>query len=95
MTGRQGRGHSRYVRAKANQRAKRADCWICGEPIDYEAESRPSNPDSYTVDHVVPWSKDPTLRYEPTNLRSAHWKCNDARGADDLPPELGYTSRAW
>lgn len=93
MSGRPGRGHSRYVRAKANQRAKQAPCWICGEPIDYDAD--PNDPDSFTVDHMVGWAKAPELRYEPSNMQSAHRKCNDARGADDLPPALGLTSRNW
>lgn len=88
--GRQGR---RWRRLHAEQKAKGLPCWLCGQAIKYDAEK--SDPESFTVDHVIPLSRRRDLAEEPTNLRSAHARCNKERGARAPQPALGTTSREW
>jgi 5-methylcytosine-specific restriction endonuclease McrA len=68
-------------------------CWLCGRPIESEAD--------YSVDHVVPRSVDPTLTWEPGNWRPAHLRRHDSigcpgnsgRGARPVAPRVN--SRRW
>lgn len=41
-------------------RRNRPPCWLCGQPIDYEAEPG-TTPDSLTLDHRFPVSRRPDL----------------------------------
>lgn len=75
---------------RAAQRAKRLPCWLCGQAIDYAAP--PDDPDSFSYDHIRPWSTHPDLRYDPANGASAHLRCNKARGNRDPRPSLGLRS---
>jgi 5-methylcytosine-specific restriction endonuclease McrA len=89
-----GRRGRRWNRLKANQRAKRLPCWLCGQPINYNLKA--PHPDSFSVDHAKPWVTHPALREDPANLRSAHYGCNSSR--QDKPAEqvaLNNTSEAW
>lgn len=88
-----GRGSRRWSKLRAQQRAKRLPCWICGQPINYEAEWPDS--DSFSVDHERPLSTYPEGAEDPANLRSAHLGCNSSRGARAPRPTLGATSREW
>lgn len=76
-----GRGKGRvgrpYLRACATLRAQHHDCWLCGQPIDYNAPPRTRW--SYSTDHVTPLSHD-GAPLDPGNLRAAHYGCNSARG---------------
>lgn len=54
-------------------------CWLCSQPIDYQAAKR--TPQSPELDHAKPVSTHPHLVYEPTNFRIAHATCNHTRGA--------------
>ncbi|WPM94324.1 HNH endonuclease, partial [Arthrobacter phage Marchesin] len=66
-------------RIVANLRAARhRDCWLCGEPINYDADK--DDPLSFSADHKKPWSKFPELREDPGNYAPAHLGCNKARG---------------
>ncbi|SDF99030.1 HNH endonuclease [Cellulosimicrobium cellulans] len=76
---------------KRGQRAKRLPCWLCGQPIDYDAP--PDDPNSFSYDHAKPWDTHPALRLDPGNGRSAHLRCNKARGKRDPRPGLGLRSR--
>jgi len=77
----------------ANQRAKQLPCWICRQPINYEAKANSS--DAFEVDHIKPVSTHPELAEEPMNLASSHGGCNRSKGARALKPTLGNTSRNW
>ena len=69
-------------------------CWICGQPIDYTADSN-SHPDAFQPDHFYPVSTHPELALDPGNLRPCHRSCNIARGDGPPPLGLGRTSRTW
>lgn len=79
---------------RLRERVKRHQdtCWICGEPINFDADY--PAPDSFTVDHVEPVAMRPELARTYSNLRAAHAGCNRARGQGDGPTEL-TTSRPW
>lgn len=82
-----------YRRLVAAQKALGLPCWLCG--YDIPADLDPRHPLSFTLDHLVPLSKGGSL-LDPANARSAHRRCNSARGnrtqsrAQQLP-----TSRRW
>jgi len=88
-----GRSGSTWRKLSANQRAKRLPCCICRQPIDYTLTY--PNEDSFSVEHIKPWSTHPELREEPTNLDSAHLRCNKAKQDKTTLPTLGNTSRNW
>lgn len=87
-----GRRGSRWNRLKANQRAKRLPCCLCGQPIDYTLEW--PDPGSFSVQHKQDWHRHPELREDPANLDSAHLGCNSSAGQDGKPT-LGATSETW
>lgn len=87
------RGTRRQKRQHEDLRARREVCWLCGQPIDYSLP--PGEPDSFSKDHVKPWSLYPELREDPANLRASHLRCNQSRGNREAPPGLGLLSRAW
>jgi len=72
----------------------RLPCWLCHEPIDYDAPAR--TPRSFTVDEVIPRSKGGSAT-DPDNLRPAHHVCNSERGAGVVVPITYRTpaSRDW
>ena len=55
-------------------------CWICGQPVDIEADSNDNNYPS--IDHVVPISKGGKDTWD--NVRLAHRICNSKRGNREL-----------
>jgi 5-methylcytosine-specific restriction endonuclease McrA len=90
-----GRRSHRWKQLTQAIRNSRAPCGICGQAIDYRLAW--PDPDSFSVDHIVPLSHAPHLAEEPSNLRAAHLRCNQSK-ADDLDdPEdrLGTPSRNW
>lgn len=94
MSDNRGRRGRRWQRLKANQRAKRRPCCICGQPIDYRL--RWPDPGSFTVQHVKTWSKNPELREDPSNLDAAHFRCNTGLGdRDQQAAALGNVSETW
>jgi 5-methylcytosine-specific restriction endonuclease McrA len=76
----------------AQVKAEEDTCWLCGEPIDFDAPPRTSR--SFSVDHIRPKSRYPELRYVRSNLRAAHYGCN-SRKKDHDDPEPEVTSRVW
>lgn len=74
--------------------ARDARCWICGQEIDYGADST-SHPDSFQPDHFHPVAQRPELALDPANLRPSHRSCNLERSDGPPPLGLGEPSRAW
>ena len=68
-------------------------CWICGQPIDYDAAPQTSN--AFEPDHFYPQSTHPELAEDKSNLRPSHSSCNRSR-KDGIPmPSLGGLSEVW
>lgn len=75
-------------------KARRAVCWICKQPIDYSA--RPSStPDSYEPDHRFDVHRHPELALCPENVRPSHKHCNRSRKDRAVMDDLGTPSRDW
>lgn len=87
------RNTRRQKQIVADLRARRDKCWLCAEPIDYEAV--PPAELSFSADHIKPWSKFPELREDPANYAAAHLGCNKKRGNREAPAGLGLLSREW
>jgi 5-methylcytosine-specific restriction endonuclease McrA len=90
------RKSGQWVRLKARFRdyCKRSNalCHICIQRgdiehavIDYAAKSQ--SPNAFEVDHIMPWSTHPHLRYEWANLAASHSRCNRQR-RDDMNPTV-------
>jgi hypothetical protein len=47
------------------------------------------------LDHAIPARDNPALMLDPRNFRSAHFGCNDLRGTDGPPIDLGVPSEVW
>lgn len=84
-----------YRRLCEQQRALRLPCWICGRDIDYQlaGEDAQRSPWGFTLDHERPLSKGGDL-HDPANARSAHRRCNSARG-NRMTVKMVGTSRRW
>ena len=63
-----------------------ADCWLCGQPIDYEAKPG-STEDSHNLDHYHTVHSSPELQEDPTNFRHSHMACNGQR--NKYAPSVG------
>lgn len=78
--------HHRYTaqrdRDRARIKATRANCHICGGPIDYDLPH--TDPKSFVVDHVVPLSKGGAD--ELSNKAAAHRDCNSTKRARLVAP---------
>lgn len=70
-----------------------APCHLCSEPIEYYR--RYPDPWSFSLDHLIPVSEDPSLLLAESNARASHKCCNELRGADELVPELGDVGDDW
>lgn len=89
-----GRRGPRWRRLVANLRMQRRPCWLCGQPIRYDLAW--PDPESFTVDHIKPWSTHPHLREDPANLAACHLACNQHRGAGDADRfQVDNTSENW
>lgn len=88
-----GRSGFRWVKLKANLRAQRRPCWLCGQPINYDLPA--DDPESFSVDHMKPRSTHPHLAEDPSNLGATHLRCNKSRGVREPQPTIGATSRNW
>ncbi|MFF9285409.1 HNH endonuclease [Streptomyces griseosporeus] len=86
-----------YRRLTQQQRALRLPCWWCGEPIRYDITGALAqrHRDAFTLDHAVPLSRGGDL-LDPANARSAHRRCNSARGnRTDGKGQPVRASRRW
>ena len=90
-----GRRGRRWVRLKAEVRARGETCCRCRQPIDYTLAW--PDQDSFSVDHYpYPRSTHPHLAEDPGNLHAAHLRCNQSAGDKDATStSLGATSRSW
>ena len=71
---------SAYYRGSSIEKIAKRDNWICQlcfEPVDPNLKW--PHPMYKTRDHIIPKSKSGTL--DPNNLRLAHYRCNNKRGA--------------
>ncbi|MEU2181244.1 HNH endonuclease [Streptomyces thermolilacinus] len=85
-----------YRRLCEQQRALLLPCWWCGKDIDYtlvgvEAQRSPW---AFTLDHAAPLSRGGDL-LDPANARSAHRRCNSARGNRTAVRPQERASRRW
>ncbi|MGW7435699.1 HNH endonuclease [Streptomyces sp. NPDC054849] len=89
------RNGRRYRSLCARQRALRLPCWICGHDIRYDITGPEAGRDrwAFTLDHLLPLSKGGDL-LDPANARSAHRRCNSARG-NRLTLRVQGSSRRW
>ena len=69
-------------RLRARIRATKANCHICGQPIDYNLPH--TDPMSFVVDHVIPLSKGGADTIE--NSRASHARCNAKKSARLIAP---------
>ncbi|MYS47549.1 HNH endonuclease [Streptomyces sp. SID5998] len=91
------RNGRRYRRLCAEQRALLLPCWWCGQPIRYDITGPAAgrHPDAFTLDHANPLSLGGSL-LDPANARSAHRRCNSARGnRTDAARQPIRASRKW
>ena len=72
-------GHRRRE-VQAYYRARRADCYICGRPIDYSL--RPPDPWSFVIDETVAIANGG--RVCRANSGPAHRWCNAVKGTHTL-----------
>lgn len=75
-------------------KAQHAVCWLCGMPIDYNAEKNTTD-DSFNLDHLYPVSKHPELQFDPAGFKPSHTSCNRLRSNQDPPTPIGTLSRQW
>lgn len=78
----------------ARCKREHAACWLCGMPIDYDAEPNTSD-DSFNLDHFYPVTKRPDLQHDPAGFRPSHAQCNNLRGNRDPATPIGQLSRHW
>ncbi len=94
MAGRHaGRHGQRWQRLRAQLRAERRRCWLCGQRIDYSLPG--DHPNGFTIDHIRPLSLYPAGAEDYANLAAAHRACNLQRGDRDPNAGLGTPSREW
>ncbi|WP_172384790.1 HNH endonuclease [Streptomyces sp. MNP-20] len=82
-----------YRRLVAAQRALGLPCWICGHNIPERVDGR-RHPLAFTLDHLIPLSRGGDL-LDPANARSAHRRCNSARGNRTGGTSQVRASRKW
>lgn len=71
-------------------------CWICGQPIDYDARHDDyANDSRFQLDHRYPVSTHPEIQEDPANWEPSHAGCNRERSNRPPRPNLGTLSQAW
>jgi 5-methylcytosine-specific restriction endonuclease McrA len=88
-----GRSGRPYRRVRAELKAQRLPCHICGKAIDYSLQA--NDPMSFAMDHVNPMARGghPLAR---SNVRAAHRRCNSAKGVKDVADVVIIpSSRDW
>lgn len=81
-----------YERNRKQVLREEADCWLCGEPVDFTIKW--PEPMSKTIDHVIAYASGGT--HERSNLRLAHNICNQRRGNKDADlVKVTKHSREW
>ncbi|MFJ4434593.1 HNH endonuclease [Streptomyces sp. NPDC088923] len=80
-----------YRRLVAATRRLGHPCWLCGHDIPPDLDVRHAL--SFTLDHLIPLSRGGDL-LDPANARSAHRRCNSARG-NRTSIKQARASRRW
>ncbi|MYU24748.1 HNH endonuclease [Streptomyces sp. SID8352] len=95
MTGNSRNGRP-YRRLTIWQRALGLPCWLCGGEIAYwiTGPEAGRHPEAFTLDHAVPLSHGGDL-LDPANARTAHRRCNSARGNRTTTRKPTRSSRRW
>ncbi len=75
-------------------KAKRALCVHCGQPIDYAVQPS-STDDSYEPDHRIDVASRPEYALIPENVQPSHRRCNRVRGNKAGINNLGRRTRNW
>lgn len=89
-----GRRGGRWLKLKAEVRARQAKCCRCGMTIDYSLVW--PDPDSFSVDHYpYPRTTHPHLAEDPGNLAASHLRCNQHASDAGSMLSLGSTSADW
>lgn len=78
---------------KQQGQADNEPCWICGQPIDYQAPR--GDPQAHTLDHLHPVSHAPELHDDPANWRHAHHSCNAKRGNQNITHQNTTLPHWW
>lgn len=78
----------------ARDKAKRAVCVHCGQPIDYSVKPS-STDDSYEPDHRIDVVSHPEYALLPENVQPSHRRCNRVRGSKAGINNLGRRTRNW
>lgn len=73
--------------------SKGAPCGICQGNINYRLSA--PHPQSWSLDHVKTVRDFPALQMDPLNWQHAHLTCNQVRGTDDMPIDIGIPSELW
>lgn len=85
-----------YRRLTSYQRSLGLPCWLCGHDIDYRIVGEEAKRSSwaFTLDHAQPLSLGGDL-HDRANARSAHRRCNSARGNRTATRAPQRASRRW
>lgn len=71
-----GKQHVNWMRTRRQwfieNLAESYECYLCGRYLE---------PYETTLDHVIPRSRAPHLRYEMSNLKPCCWSCNTEKGS--------------
>lgn len=78
----QARSSTNRDRFRARIKATKADCHICGRPIDYSLPWL--DPGAFVVDHVIPLARNGTDTWD--NVKAAHRSCNSTKRARLVAP---------
>lgn len=70
-----------------------APCELCQVEIDYRLPW--PHPQSFSVDHIKTAKEAPSLFMDTANWQAAHLSCNESRGSDEMPIDLGVPSEIW
>jgi len=79
---RKSRNTAQRDRDRARIKATKANCHICGKPIDYDLPY--FDPMAFQVDHIIPLSRGGAD--DLTNKAAAHRKCNSKKRARITAP---------
>lgn len=93
---RPGRDDPRYKRAREELKRIDHQCHLCGHTIDIQLHY--PHPLSWSSDHIRPTSTlahDDPRQWHISNLRAAHLRCNQARGAKPTRGGGLNPSRDW
>ncbi|MHA4848780.1 HNH endonuclease [Rhodococcus sp. MSC1_016] len=88
-----GRSGHRWRTIRNNLKMQRNPCWICKQPIDYDAPA--NHPEAFEPDHYYPVSTHPHLANDPGNLRASHSECNRKRGNQPAQEDAWVQAEEW